>query len=92
MSKNWVKENWKRIVVVLFFAVYLCFGLLTFKDYGIGVDERIERDSTLINYKYMFPSVRNIKTDTVDFENLPELPEWKDRYYGTAIAAACGYD
>lgn len=85
MSKNWVKKNWKTIVVVLFFAVYLCFGLLTFKDYGIGVDERIERDSTLINYKYMFPSVRGIKTDTVDFENLPELPEWKDRYYGTAL-------
>lgn len=85
MNKKWLKDNYKSILVVLFFVVYLCFGLFTYKDYGIGVDERIERDSTLINYKYMFPSVRSIKTDTVDFENLIDLPDWKDRYYGTAL-------
>lgn len=84
VDKVWrtVKKN---ILVILFFAMFLCYGLYCFKDYGISTDELIERDSALINYKRIFPSVTEIKTDSVDFAQLKDLSEWKDRYYGVAL-------
>lgn len=85
MVGSWIKKHYKTLIVVGFFAAFFLYGCLVFKDYGIGVDERIERDSTLINYKRMFPSVMKYKTDTVDFESLPDLSEWKDRYYGVSL-------
>ena len=44
--------------VILFFAVFLLYGLLTVRDYGISTDELIERESSLITYRYMVPPWR----------------------------------
>jgi hypothetical protein len=32
-------ENTKRIIVTLFFIIFFCIGISTFKDYGISTDE-----------------------------------------------------
>lgn len=71
--------------VILFFAVFLLYGLLTVKDYGISTDELIERESSLITYRYMVPSVADLVTETVNFPKLTPLLEYKDRYYGMAV-------
>ena len=55
--------------VILFFAVFLLYGLLTVKDYGISTDELIERESSLITYRYMVSSVADVVTETVNFPN-----------------------
>lgn len=70
--------------VILFFAVFLLYGLLTVKDYGISTDELIERESSLITYRYMVPAVADVVTETVNFPELTPLLEYKDRYYGMA--------
>ena len=71
--------------VILFFAVFLLYGLLTVKDYGISTDELIERESSLITYRYMVSSVADVVTETVNFPELTPLLEYKDRYYGMAV-------
>lgn len=70
---------------MLFFLIFLCYGLLTIDDYGISVDEIYERRSSLVTYKYLVPEVSDIVTDSVDFQEVKPLHEWHDRYYGVAL-------
>lgn len=79
--KNILKSN---IVIILFFAVFLLYGLVAFNDYNISPDEGIERTTGLINYKYAFPEDAKGTMGTVDFSSLPDLLDWRDRYYGSA--------
>lgn len=80
--RNFLKTNG---AVILFFTAFLLYGLLTVKDYGISTDELIERESSLITYRYMVPSVADVVTETVNFPELVPLLEYKDRYYGMAV-------
>ncbi|MFQ5952552.1 MAG: STT3 domain-containing protein, partial [Candidatus Omnitrophota bacterium] len=75
-----------RIIVISFFLVFLCVGLIAFKDYGISWDELVSRNNGLLTYKYVF-------------EGDQELLTYRDRYYGTAfetlllmIEKAIGFD
>lgn len=85
MVRKLADKKIRRLVVILFFVLFFAYGVISFRDYGVSTDEWIERDSTLINYKRMFPWVMKYKTDTVDFEGLADLSEWKDRYYGVSL-------
>lgn len=78
----YLKEN---AVVLLFFTLFLLYGLMTVKDYGVSTDEVIERDSSLAAYKYIMPSVEHVVTDSVDFTQVPPLKEYVYRYYGVAV-------
>ena len=84
--KNSIKKNIASYgVVILFFAAFFLYGLMVVKDYGISTDELIERESSLITYKYIMPSVSDVVTETVNFPELTPLKEYKDRYYGMAV-------
>ena len=85
MTKRLVGFMKTNSAVILFFAVFLLYGLLTVRDYGISTDELIERESSLITYRYMVPSVADVVTETVNFPELTPLLEYKDRYYGMAV-------
>ncbi|MGB3112585.1 MAG: hypothetical protein WBB84_06420 [Candidatus Omnitrophota bacterium] len=61
-----------RIIVILFFAVFLCVGLFIYRDYGISWDELVSRNNGLLTYKYVFQGDQ-------------ELLTYRDRYYGTAF-------
>ena len=47
--------------MLLFFTLFLLYGLATVKDYGVSTDEVIERDSSLAAYKYIMPSVEHVE-------------------------------
>ncbi len=84
--KNSIKKKIASYgVVILFFAAFFLYGLMVVKDYGISTDELIERESSLITYKYIMPSVSDVVTETVNFPELTPLKEYKDRYYGMAV-------
>lgn len=74
-----------RVLAILFFTLFLIYGLCVYRDYGFSWDEGIERNSSLITYGYLFPSVKETITDTLNFEGLAEFHEYKDRYYGMAM-------
>ena len=86
----WKKSWWKRNgVVILFFLLFFLYGCTVFRDYGIGVDEPVERKSSLITWLHLNPSLRDVVTDTVDFSQLQPLSEYQDRYYGVAVMLPC---
>lgn len=82
MSK---KRNLKRFAVIFCFIVYFIYGSISVKDYGVSIDELMERTSSLVTYKYLVPSVENISTESVNFAQIEPLSEWRDRYYGVAL-------
>ena len=76
-------------MVILFFLLLFLYGCLVFRDYGIGVDEPVERRSSLITWLYLNPSLQDVVTDTVDFSQLEPLQEYQDRYYGVTVMLPC---
>ena len=68
--------------VALLIALALLVG---FRTEGVSTDEDRERVSSLVNYKYLVPSVENIVTDSVDFASISDLSEWQDRAYGVTL-------
>ena len=85
-----VREKKVRMgIVVLFFLLFFLYGSAVFRDYGIGVDEPVERRSSLITWLHLNPSLRDVVTDTVDFSQLQPLDEYQDRYYGVAVMLPC---
>ena len=73
-----------KYAVILFFFLFFLYGMSVVRDYGISWDEATERNSCLINLGYIFPQAREIVTDTVNYNGLPLLSEYKYRYYGVA--------
>ena len=82
MRKTNFKFGREPIIVVVFFALFLIYGFIVCSDYSISVDEIMERNSSLVTYKYIFPGVSDIVTDSVDFTEVSDLLQWRDRYYG----------
>lgn len=73
--------------VLLFFIFYAVAGLVLFDDYGSGPDEGIERQTSLVNYRYTIEKLNLPVSDAVEtwLAYLPPLKEYRDRYYGTAL-------
>ena len=46
--KKWRSMPGGRGVVILFFLLLFLYGCLVFRDYGIGVDEPVERRSAAV--------------------------------------------
>ena len=83
---DFLKRSWKTIVIVFVFAGILLIGLVIYDDYGIAYDETIERTTTFVNLKYILETIHpQIRLPEV-FDEIPDLAEWKDRYYGVAVA------
>ena len=70
---------------LIFFVLLLIYGCFAFDDYGISVDENVERNTCLVTYKHLFPSVADIVTDSVNFPEIEALDTYTDRYYGVAV-------
>ena len=84
------KADWrKKGIAALFFLLFFLYGCAVFRDYGIGVDEPVERRSSLITWLHLNPFLHDVVTDTVDFSQLQPLSEYQDRYYGVAVMLPC---
>lgn len=76
-----------KTAVLLFFALYFVIGLFCYDDYGCGPDEGMERQTSLVNYKYVIEKLGLpvSEENRTWMEYLPDLKEYRDRYYGTAL-------
>lgn len=86
---KWKADRNRKSIVILFFLLFFLYGCSAFRDYGIGVDEPVERRSSLITWLHLNPSLRDMVTDTVDFSQLQPLGEYQDRYYGVTVMLPC---
>jgi hypothetical protein len=68
--------------VMVFFCMFVV-GVLLYRDYGVSVDEQIQRQHSLVSYKYIMEQVfhRNI----AQLVDTPALQEYQHRYYGTFL-------
>ncbi len=73
-----------RAAVILLFALFFFYGMKSYNDYGLSWDEPIERQSSLVTYKYLNPEDSTLITDTVNFNTIPDLHNYQYRYYGVA--------
>lgn len=81
------KERFYLYVVTGLLLIYAALGLFLYDDYGCGPDEGMERQTALVNYKYVVHKL-NIPISAANetwLGYLPELHEYRDRYYGTAL-------
>ena len=71
----------------LFFALYAVIGLFLFNDYGCGPDEGMERQTSLVNFRYVIETLQIPvpESTTTWLAYLPDLHEYRDRYYGIAL-------
>jgi len=66
-----IKVNSKNIVFLLF-SVYFLVGLLTFKDYGISIDEEFQRSSGLYWLSYI---LKQIQLNELSYEVMLKFKE-----------------
>ena len=54
----------RNILAIIFFSFYFFVGILTFKDYGVGIEEHFQRSSGFywLNYILQFTDFDNLKT------------------------------
>ena len=81
------KESFYLFVVTGLLLIYGVLGLFLFDDYGCGPDEGMERQTALVNYKYVVHKLKIpiSRANETWLGYLPEMHEYRDRYYGTAL-------
>ena len=87
MGKKIFNERIYTLTAIILMIIYAVTGVFCYDDYGCGPDEGMERQTSLVNYKYVIHKLQI----PIDEKNeawlgyLPELHEYRDRYYGTAL-------
>jgi len=69
--KNLIEKKYK-VIICIFFAIYLLVGISIFKDYGISWDETVSRTNGVEAVKYVLTGDQG-------------LFRYSDKYYGTAF-------
>lgn len=72
-----------QCVVIAVFLAILLIGCVVYDDYGLSCDEIIERQSSVVNYRYMNRVLlgRDVFSDIWP----TGLSEYRDRYYGVTM-------
>ena len=53
-------ETKYKIIVILFFLIFLCIGLFIFRDYGISWDGPLQRDIGTVSVNYIVNNDKSI--------------------------------
>ena len=81
LEKNNEKKHGNfRWGVVLFFSLFLIYGLLTYDDYGISWDEPVQRHHSLVTYNALALRGEEYKTDTIDTSTIEDLSTYGANY------------
>lgn len=81
-----IRKNLKEIITItLILTIFLITGLKTFRDYGVSWDEPIERYTSIVTFKYIYQKLNPSGEQIPFFLAYGNLPDIKDKYYGTAL-------
>ena len=81
-----------RLLIVLFFVLYLAAGLLSYRDYGVACDEPFERYHGIVTLKYLsqqaleplWPAkVAELANRWPEIKAAPPLQYYQDKNYGS---------
>ncbi len=79
------REKMKKIILLVLYTVFLIWGLCVCKDYGISVDERLQRNHGLVSFKHVYQLVNGNDNMPDYLQAYPPLNEYDHKYYGVAI-------
>lgn len=83
--KNFNVHKYKILTLVLLYVCFFLYGCSVYSDYGISVDEKVQRKHGLTNFKYVYEQM-NGDGDLPEYLNgYPPLDEYEYRYYGIGI-------
>lgn len=85
MDKQSINNKYAYMAAAVFFMLYFAIGLLVVRDYGISYDETIQREHSLISYKYVKEKIlqKEIKDGYLGF--FRDLEGYEFKYYGVAL-------
>ena len=75
-------EKLNSKIIYLFIFIFLCVSLLIYKDYGISIDEKWNRDYGIINFKFILDYFKLNYPEQFDFKNIENLNTYFDKFYG----------
>ena len=73
-------KNIEILIVIFVYLVFFCIGLLSFRDFGISIDEWELRIHGFVNLKYLMEIFYSSKVSELD--KILQIPEFTS-YYGT---------
>lgn len=74
----------QRIIPFILFAIFLILGLMIYDDYGVSIDERFEREGSMLSLKYVLTKIPGIDlfTPAEKQEIVDTYSIYEDRTYG----------
>lgn len=82
LEKIFSKLNFFSVLPVCIFLLFIIIGFLTTPDFGVSVDEPIQRQHRLINFKYIATTLKFNDYLPSHIKQQPELQEYDHRFYG----------
>ncbi len=73
-----------RLLIVSFFVVVLIIGLCIYDDYGISIDEPVQRVHSLVNYEYINEKLFGREIPYIQNLDYPSLEEYEYNFYNMA--------
>ncbi len=84
IKKNKRFDNILNLLTILILIVYFITGLFIFDDYGVTVDEPFERQTGLVNLKFIIKDLLH-KPLPNKLSTLPDLKTYEDKDYGIIL-------
>lgn len=78
-------KSWQFGLVGGFFVAYLGVGLLVFDDFGLSIDEPIQRQHALISLNHILQGLGDDRIARAYGESIVPLAEYEFRSYGVAF-------
>ncbi len=79
------KRILSRVIVLVFFIAVLITGINIYKDYGVSVDEPMQRRHSLVNYEYINEKLLGRDVPYVRERGYDKLENYNARQYGVAL-------
>jgi len=77
-------DNVIKLITIFVFIIFFVIGLLIFDDYGVTVDEPMDRQTGLVNLKFILQGLlhKPIPNELLD---IPDLQNYEDKDYGVIL-------
>ncbi|MHC1772264.1 MAG: hypothetical protein AB9907_11100 [Flexilinea sp.] len=79
-----IKKKGSLITVIIFLLLFI-IGVFIYDDYGIGVDELVERNTGLVTLKYVLQDKLNIQSLPDEISHAANMLSYGDKDYGVIL-------
>ena len=74
-----------KIILFSLFIFFFLLSIYVYKDFGISIDEKFNREYGIINFKYILNYFGTFHTNLFDFSDVINLLNYPDKFYGAFL-------